>query len=88
MGMFFISRLFQAILALLVLSIVVFAMSRATGDPLNLLLPAEATQEDFVRVGKALGLDRPLPVQYAIFMRHAIQGDLGRSHRSGEKVTY
>jgi peptide/nickel transport system permease protein len=79
-------RLLQAFIALLALSAIVFATSRATGDPLALLLPIDATREQHERAARALGLDQPLPVQYGLFLRDAAMGDLGRSLRSGEAV--
>jgi peptide/nickel transport system permease protein len=57
-----------------------------TGNPLDLLLGPGATREDLARLNQILGLDRPLGVQYGIFLRHALQGDLGTSYRSGEAV--
>lgn len=87
MARFVVDRLIQAVAALLVLSAIVFGMSRATGDPLSLLLPLQATQGDFDRVRHALGLDEPIPTQYLIFLGNAVRGDLGRSQRSGEEVT-
>jgi len=76
----------QAFIALLALSAIVFATSRATGDPLNLLLPIDATPEQYERAARALGLDQPLPVQYGLFLQDAATGDLGTSLRSGEGV--
>lgn len=87
MSRFVASRFLEGLFALLFLSVVVFGMSRATGDVRDLLLPAEATQEDYDRVGRQLGLDEPLPVQYAKFFVSAIQLDLGVSVYSGEPVT-
>jgi peptide/nickel transport system permease protein len=57
----------------------VFLMSRMTGDPTMLMLPDDATREDMERLRHALGLDRPLPVQYWVFLSNAVQGDFGRS---------
>lgn len=73
------SKSLQAFLALFVLAVIVFAASHATGDPRFLLLPADATREDFDRLGEALGLDRPLLTQFSIFLGDTLQGDLGRS---------
>ena len=81
-----VDRTIQALTGLLALSVIVFLMARATGDPLQLLLPPEATREDYARMATELGLDQPLPIQYAIYMGNMLRGDLGRSHRSGEQV--
>ena len=80
-------RLIQAILALLLLSMAVFLLTRATGSPLDLLLGQNATREDYVRLEKELGLDKPLPVQYGIYLVRILHGDLGRSARSGDSVS-
>jgi peptide/nickel transport system permease protein len=79
MHKYIVRRFFQSLLALLVLSMVIFLMSRLTGDPTLLMLPDDATHEDIVQLRHALGLDRPLPVQYWVFIRKAVQGDFGRS---------
>jgi peptide/nickel transport system permease protein len=79
-------RLLQAVLALLLLSVAVFLLTRATGSPLELLLGQNATREDYVRLEKELGLDKPLVVQYGIYLGNIVRGDLGRSARSGDSV--
>lgn len=81
------ARLIQGVLALLVLTLIVFLMSRLSGNPLNLLLPVEATPDDRARLSEALGLDRTLFEQYVRFLAAAVQGDLGRSYGSGWPVT-
>lgn len=83
---FLISRVFQAIIALIVLSMIVFAMSRVSGSPVFLLVSLDATQEDFDRVEKSLGLDKSWPEQYWIFVKNIVQGDLGDSVRSRTPV--
>ena len=72
-------RALQSLLALWVMSMVVFMLARFTGNPLDVMLPMEATQEDYERVSKYWGLDQPLYVQYAIFITRALQGDFGTS---------
>ena len=79
MRKYIVRRFFQSLLALLVLSMLIFLMSRLTGDPTMLMLPDDATREDMARLRQALGLDRPLPIQYWVFLRNAVQGDFGRS---------
>jgi len=79
MHKYIVRRFVQSVLALLVLSMVIFLMSRLTGDPTLLMLPDDATHEDIAQLRQALGLDRPLPVQYWVFIRKAVQGDFGRS---------
>jgi ABC-type dipeptide/oligopeptide/nickel transport system permease component len=80
MTRYLISRLVQSIFVLLGVSLVVFLLLRlAPGDPARALLPEGATNEELQAARVQLGLDRPLPVQYAIFMRGLFQGDLGDS---------
>jgi peptide/nickel transport system permease protein len=57
----------------------VFSLARVTGNPLDVLLPLEATPEDYERVSKHWGLDRPLYVQYFVFLGKALRGDFGMS---------
>ena len=72
-------RALQSLLAIWVMSLVVFALARVTGNPLDVMLPLEAGPEDYERVAKHWGLDRPLPTQYAIFLAKAVRGDFGTS---------
>lgn len=76
---FALRRLMQAILVLLITSLVVFCGVYAIGDPLEILLPPDATIAERAQVIETLGLDRPLPVQYGQFLLRAAQGDLGSS---------
>jgi peptide/nickel transport system permease protein len=83
---FLLTRLVQSLAALAILSIVIFALARATGDPLSLILPAVASDEDFANARRYLGLDRPLPEQYLTFVGHAVVGDFGTSLRARRPV--
>jgi len=76
---FVLERLVQALLTVLLLSLIVFGLARLTGDPVSLMVPMEATPEDIARIRASLGLDRSLPVQYWHFVSNALQGDFGRS---------
>lgn len=60
-------------------TIFVFALSRATGDPRLLFLDEYSTQEQWDEWGRQMGLDRPLVVQYAIWIADAVRGDFGQS---------
>jgi ABC-type dipeptide/oligopeptide/nickel transport system permease component len=72
-------RILQSVLTLLVLSVIIFVLCRFTGDPALLMLPDDASYEDVAQLRVALGLDRPLPVQYWLFLSNAVRGDFGRS---------
>ncbi len=74
-------RLVQGVVTLFLVSIVVFILGRLTGDPVALLLSEFSTLEDQEMLTRQLGLDKPLPEQYAIFVWNAVRGDLGRSIR-------
>ena len=72
-------RLFRALIALWLVSTVVFVVMRLSGDPVPLLLPPDAPTSEILRVRRELGLDKPLPVQYLIFLSNLAHGDFGRS---------
>src|SRR4029453_4314898 len=74
-------RVAQAVLGVVGVSLVVFFVIRLSGDPTFLLLSADATEADRVRFAREQGFDRPVYVQYAVFVKRAVQGDLGRSLR-------
>jgi ABC-type dipeptide/oligopeptide/nickel transport system permease component len=76
---FLASRLVRALVALWLVSTVVFVVMRLSGDPVPLLLPPDAPRSEIFRVRAELGLDRPLVVQYAVFLRSTLRGDFGRS---------
>ena len=72
-----------ALVALVLLGVVtiVFFAQRLSGDPVGLLLPVDATQQQRDELAHELGLDRPLPLQYARFVADMARGDLGFSYR-------
>jgi peptide/nickel transport system permease protein len=74
-------RLLQGVLLLVILALIVFALARVTGNPADLLLREDATQEDRAHLLKALGLDRPTHEQLLVFLGGALRGDLGQSIR-------
>jgi len=57
------------------------------GDPVEAMLGESASRQDVANLRQQLGLDRPLYVQYGSFLRGAVIGDLGRSLRTGQRVT-
>ena len=56
-----------------------FALGRITGNPLDVLLPLEAEEEDRIKVEAAWGLDKPIHMQYLLFMKNAFSGNFGES---------
>ena len=81
MQRFIIGRVIQSIISMFVVSVVVFALVRLSGDPIQIMMPAEASKADIELVRAHLGLDRPWTVQYWRFLTQALQGDFGRSVR-------
>ncbi len=80
-------RFFQGLISLFILVLVVFILARVTGNPVDLLLPADATEADREYMIKQLGLDRPYPVQFYDFVTKAVRGDLGNSIRFDRSAT-
>ena len=76
---FLATRLARALVAVWLVSTVVFVVMRLSGDPVPLLLPPDAPRSEYARVARELGTDRPLPVQYGVFLGNALRGDFGRS---------
>jgi peptide/nickel transport system permease protein len=76
---FIFKRAAEMLIALLLMSIIVFSLGRLTGDPVALLLSEYASEQDRIELTRQLGLDKPLAEQYWIFLSSALQGDLGRS---------
>jgi peptide/nickel transport system permease protein len=74
-------RLLQGVISVIGVSIVIFMISRLSGDPVVILLPLEAPQSVIDELRRTLGLDQPLWTQYLIFVQHALSGDFGRSYR-------
>ena len=72
-------RVLQSLLALWVMSLIVFSLARITGNPMDAMLPMEADAEEYARLEKHWGLDRPLHVQYLTFLGNAVRGDFGKS---------
>jgi peptide/nickel transport system permease protein len=86
---FVVRRLLQLVPVLLLATALVFGLVRlAPGDPaLQQLGPRGARNPELVAALQAkLGLDKPIPIQYAYWLRNAITGDLGNSTKSGKSV--
>ncbi len=79
MLVFTIRRLLQSVFVLAVMSMLVFAGVYAVGNPIDILISPEATQADREATVRALGLDKPLWLQYFFFVKGALALDLGKS---------
>ena len=86
MTAFLIRRAFTMVLVALVVSVLVFALARASGDPLYMYLSEYMTDEQWDDLGVYLGLDRPVVIQYFNWLGKALKGDLGTSLRESRPV--
>jgi len=75
------------VFTMLLVTILIFGLSRARGDPRLMLLDDNTTQETWDTWGEQMGLDRPLIVQYLVWLGKAVQGDLGKSLWEKRPVT-
>jgi ABC-type dipeptide/oligopeptide/nickel transport system permease component len=77
---FILRRLLSSLLVLVGVSIMTFFIARVVpANAAELYIGPKARPEDIARVTKQLGLDKPLPVQYAVYMNELLHGDLGTS---------
>lgn len=74
-------RVAQSLITVLLVTLVIFLIVRLIGDPTHLMLPPEATEADRALLRHQMGLDRPVAVQYASYLWHLLQGQLGMSYR-------
>ena len=82
-----VGRVLQALLSMLVVISIVFVLTRLSGNPVYLLLDVNATQRDFDLLTRHLGLDKPLIVQYGLYVKNIVQGDFGKSVLTRRPVT-
>ena len=89
MSRYLLSRLSEAVIAILGVITIVFIAARLSGDPTVLMLPVGATDAQLAELRQQLGLDRPVTVQYVSFLRDVLRGDFGESfqhHRPAFEV--
>jgi peptide/nickel transport system permease protein len=84
---YLVGRVLQALLSMLVVISIVFVLTRLSGNPVHLLLDVNATQHDLEILTHHLGLDKPLPVQYGIYVKNIVLGDFGKSVLTRRPVT-
>ncbi len=80
MWLFFLRRLLLAILACVTVMVISFTLTRLSGNLAASIAGPNASAADIAIITKNYGLDRPLPVQFFDWARHAAEGDLGRSY--------
>lgn len=86
MTVFIVRRLLQSAALVLAMSVLVFLGVFAIGDPINSLVPPDATQEERQAIVVHFGLDKPIYTQYGRFLGNAVKGDLGRSFKFNESA--
>jgi peptide/nickel transport system permease protein len=79
-------RVLQALVTLLITTIVIFLLVRLTGSPVDVILPDTATAEQRAAVIEQLGLDRPLVTQYWRYASRVVHGDLGHSNTLNARI--
>ena len=84
---FILRRLAQAVVVMLAVGLIAFSLFRFVGDPVLFMLGQDATPQDRERVTRLLGLDQPFYVQYASFVKRAVQGEFGLSLRQMRPVS-
>lgn len=81
-------RLWDGVPVLFGVSLITFILMHVVpGDPVSASFDKRHDEETIARIRKEMGLDRPLPVQFADFLAGAVQGDLGRSFQTNQPVT-
>ena len=84
MKTFLFRRTLQAFAIIFGVTLVTFFFLHLTGDPVGMLLPADASREDIQRMVKLFGFDQPLYVQFIRFLAGVVRGDFGNSIRQDE----
>jgi peptide/nickel transport system permease protein len=84
MAGYLLRRIGETLITLLLVTLLVFCLTRLTGDPTALLLPPESSDEARAIFRHYHGLDRSLPVQYFTYLSHALTGDFGISFKLNE----
>ena len=79
-------RLAHSVFVLFLVTIVAFLLVLLSGDPVAIMLPIHATEQDRLTLQREMGLDQPLITQYLSFVSRAAQGDLGRSIKFNQPV--
>jgi peptide/nickel transport system permease protein len=83
---FALTRLARTLGVLLGVSLLTFLIGHASGDPVLLIVRGDATAEQKAQLRHSLGLDRRVLAQYATYLSHAVEGDLGISYRQRVSV--
>ncbi|MFP6706906.1 MAG: ABC transporter permease [Alphaproteobacteria bacterium] len=87
MHRYIVKRLFHGLVLLIMVTTIVFVVGRLTGNPVDLILPEEASEQERQDMIETLGLDGPMHEQFFVFVANAVQGDLGWSIRYRQPAT-
>lgn len=79
MKRYIIRRMLWGIVVVWLVSVLIFSATRASGDPTIMMAAPGASEEELDFIRKRYGLDKPLPVQYVVFLSRALKGDFGKS---------
>ena len=86
MQRFLVRRFILTILTLVAVSLIIFIMARASGDPRTVILAENVTPVQWEAMGRKLGLDKSYLHQYGIFLKDTLRGDFGESIRQQQPV--
>ncbi len=86
MTTFLVRRFFYGIAVVIIVTLVVFFLSRASGDPRTYFMNEYTTQEQWDAWGREWGLDKPVIQQYFLWLGRALTGNLGKSLRESRPV--
>jgi len=84
---FILRRLFQSIIVMMTVAMISFVLFRFVGDPVNSMLPENASTADRQKLREQLGLDEPVATQFGRFVSEAIRGEFGISYRNKRSVS-
>src|ERR1044071_8681180 len=87
MGRQLIVRLAQTVVSLLGMSLLIFVLVRASGDPVDLMRTSTTTDAEIANIKEQWGLDKSYPEQYWVFLSGMVHGDLGKSLIQRRPVT-
>jgi len=83
---YIVQRLVQAVFVMLVVALISFSLFQFVGDPVNNMVGQEATEAQREALRERLGLNDPVPLQFASWVGNAVQGEFGVSYRMGKPV--
>ena len=81
MQWYILKRIVQAIFTVFMIAALVFFMMRLSGDPVSIMAPPDADREYMELLTVKYGLDKPVVVQFWVFLKNAVRGDFGESFR-------